>query len=327
MGAFKKFLSSDLIVTPFEVNKSFSFTGAAAFTGSDVGIDRFLGKNILNDFFTSGSNPQTGEIQRLDQELVYNSTKQLYYTNYLSSSYGDTPSEPFTVPGLDQTGDVRIGSASSAGRYENYIQTTLRTQHYFPTESNATIGVISIPTKLYGERIQPGTFSISAESGSITDDGNGGLYANSNYIGNIIYQHGLAILTLDQAGIGAGATYGSGVYGTASYGDTGAGGLIENIVTSSNAVCSFSSSYTLFETQYKCTVDSNEFSFTLNPTVISGSTDGTVYDFATGSYFDPYVTTVGLYNEAQDLIAVAKLGKPLPLNSTTDTNIIINIDR
>jgi hypothetical protein len=326
MGAFKKFLSSDLIVTPFEVNKSFSFTGAAAFTGSDVGIDRFLGKNILNDFFTSGSNPQTGEIQRLDQELVYNSTKQLYYTNYLSSSYGDTPSEPFIVPGLDETGDIRIGSASSAGRFENYLQTTLRTEHYFPTESNAVIGVISIPTKLYGERIQPGTFSISAESGSITDDGNGGLYQGDDYVGNIIYQHGLAILTNDSAGVGS-SLYGVGIYGTASYGTGEGTGLIDNIITSSNAVCSFSSSYTLFETQYKCTVDSNEFSFTLNPTVISGSTDGTVYDFVTGSYFDPYVTTVGLYNEAQDLIAVAKLGKPLPLNSTTDTNIIINIDR
>ena len=326
MGAFKKFLSSDLIVTPFEVNKSFSFTGAAAFTGSDVGIDRFLGKNILNDFFTSGSNPQTGEIQRLDQELVYNSTKQLYYTNYQSSSFGDEPTLPFIVPGLDETGDVRIGSASSAGRFENYLQTTLRTEHYFPTESNAVIGVISIPTKLYGERIQPGTFSISAESGSITDDGNGGLYQGDDYVGNIIYQHGLAILTNDSAGVGS-SLYGVGFYGTASYGDTGASGLINNIITSSNAVCSFSSSYTLFETQYKCTVDSNEFSFTLNPTVISGSTDGTVYDFVTGSYFDPYVTTVGLYNEAQDLIAVAKLGKPLPLNSTTDTNIIINIDR
>ena len=326
MGAFKKFLSSDLIVTPFEVNKSFSFTGAAAFTGSDVGIDRFLGKNILNDFFTSGSNPQTGEIQRLDQELVYNSTKQLYYTNYQSSSFGDEPTLPFTVPGLDETGDVRIGSASSAGRFENYLQTTLRTEHYFPTESNAIIGVISIPTKLYGERIQPGTFAISAESGSITDDGNGGLYQGDDYVGNIIYQHGLAILTSDSAGVGS-SLYGIGIYATSSYGAGDGTGLIENIVTSSNAVCSFSSSYTLFETQYKCTVDSNEFSFTLNPTVISGSTDGTVYDFATGSYFDPYVTTVGLYNEAQDLIAVAKLGKPLPLNSTTDTNIIINIDR
>ena len=326
MGAFKKFLSSDLIVTPFEVNKSFSFTGAAAFTGSDVGIDRFLGKNILNDFFTSGSNPQTGEIQRLDQELVYNSTKQLYYTNYQSSSFGDEPTLPFVVPGLDETGDVRIGSASSAGRFENYLQTTLRTEHYFPTESNAVIGVISIPTKLYGERIQPGTFTITAESGSITDDGDGGLYQEDDYVGNIIYQHGLAILTNDSAGVGS-SLYGVGIYGTSSYGTGEGTGLIDNIITSSNAVCSFSSSYTLFETQYKCTIDSNEYSFTLNPTVISGSTDGTVYDFATGSYFDPYVTTVGLYNEAQDLIVVAKLGKPLPLNSTTDTNIIINIDR
>lgn len=326
MGAFKKFLSSDLIVTPFEVNKSFSFTGAAAFTGSDVGIDRFLGKNILNDVFISGSNPQTGEVQRLDQELVYNSTKQLYYTNYQSSSFGDEPTLPFVVPGLDETGDVRIGPASSAGRFENYLQTTLRTEHYFPTESNAVIGVISLPTNLYGERIRPGTFTISAESGSITDDGNGGLYQGDDYVGNIIYQHGLAILTKDSAGVGS-SLYGVGIYGTSSYGIGKGTGLIENTVTSSNAVCSFSSSYTLFETQYKCTVDSNEFTFTLNPTVISGSTDGTVYDFATGSYFDPYVTTVGLYNEAQDLIAVAKLGKPLPLNSTTDTNIIINIDR
>jgi hypothetical protein len=61
--------------------------------------------------------------------------------------------------------------------------------------------------------------------------------------------------------------------------------------------------------------------------LISGSTEGTVYDFATGSYFNPYITTVGLYNEAQDLIAVAKLAKPLPSNNVTDTSIIINIDR
>jgi len=332
MGAFKKFLSSDLVVTPFEVNKSFSFSGAAALTGSTVGIDRYLGKNIQSTYFQSGSNPSTGQFAPLDQELVYNSVKQLYYSNYQSSSYGDQPSILTIVPGLNETGDVRIGSASSAGRFDNYLQTTLRTEHFFPTASNAIIGVVSVPTKLYGERIQPGTFKIEAESGSVTDDGNGSLYlrlggGSSTYVGNIIYQHGLAIITDDQGGAGSAGTYGIAAYGTASYGITEETGLIENLITSSNVICSFSSSYTLFETQYKCTIDSNEYSFTLNPTVISGSTDGTVYDFATSSYFDPYVTTVGLYNEAQDLIAVAKLGKPLPLNSTTDTNIIINIDR
>lgn len=324
MGAFKKFLSSDLIVTPFEVNKSFIFDGAAALTGSDVGIDRFLGKNIQSTFFTSGSNPQTGEIQRLDQELVYNSTKQLYYSNYQSSSYGDEPSVPFTVPGLDATGDMLIGSASSAGRFENYLQTTLRTEHYFPTESNAIIGVISIPTKLYGERIQPGTFRIEAESGSVVDDGNGGLYLGNTYVGNIIYQHGLAILTKDTEATGP--YYGSAVYGTDVYG-TGVNPFIENIITSPTVLCQFTSSYTIYETQYKCTVDTSEFNFSLNPSLISGSTDGTVYDFGTGSYFNPYITTVGLYNESQDLIAVGKLAKPLPSNNTTDLTILINIDR
>jgi hypothetical protein len=46
MGAYKQFLASDIVVTPFEVNKAFSFKGAAAMTASDVGIDRFLGTNI-----------------------------------------------------------------------------------------------------------------------------------------------------------------------------------------------------------------------------------------------------------------------------------------
>ena len=301
MTAFKQFLSSDLIVTPFEVNKGFSFVGAAALTGSDVGIDRFLGKNIDGLFNTSQA--LTGEVTSEYQSLVYNSIKQLYYSNYLSSSFGDEPSVPYVVPGLDSSGDVLLGSGNSAGRYENYLQTTLRTQHYYPTASNAIVGVVSVPSKLFGEYIQPGSFRITGESGSVYDDQNGGLYSGSTYVGNIIYQHGISIFT------------------------TGAVDLIENLVTSPNINCSFSSSYTIFETQYKCTINSNEYSFTLNPTVISGSTDGTVYDYVTGSYFNPYVTTVGLYNENQDLIAVGKLSQPLPLNSVTDTNILINIDR
>jgi hypothetical protein len=64
----------------------------------------------------------------------------------------------------------------------------------------------------------------------------------------------------------------------------------------------------------------------MNPTIISGS-EGQMYDFATGSYFAPYVTTVGLYDESYNLLAVAKLAKPLPTSRTTDTTILINFDR
>jgi hypothetical protein len=133
----------------------------------------------------------------------------------------------------------------------------------------------------------------------------------------------LVILTKDnQAG---GPYYGSAVYGTSLYG-AASNPFIENIITSPSVTCSFSSSFTIFETQYKCTFNSSEYNLTLNPSLISGST-GNIYDFATGSLFSPYVTTVGLYNENQDLIAVGKLAKPLPSSNVTDTTILINIDR
>ena len=81
-------------------------------------------------------------------------------------------------------------------------------------------------------------------------------------------------------------------------------------------------------------MNESEFNFSQNPSIISGSiTDNAItasnkpYDFATGSYFSPYVTTVGMYNEQHELFAVGKLGQPLPTSQTTDTTILVNIDR
>ena len=323
MTAFKQLLASDIIVTPFEVNKAFRFTGAAELTGSTVGIDRFLGQNIEGLFSLSEST--TGQVSTEYKRLIYDSARELYYSNYLSSSYGSSISVPFIVPGHDSTGNVLVGPTSSAGRFENYLETTLAYEKYFPTASDAIVGVISIPSKLYGDRIAPGSFTITSNSGSIVDDGNGNLYlvSDGEWCGNIIYQHGLAILTKDN--LAGGAKYGSAIYGTDVYG-AGPNPFIENTIVSPNVTCSFSSSFTIFETQYKCTFNSSEYNLTLNPSLISGST-GNIYDFATGSYFSPYVTTVGLYNENQDLIAVGKLAKPLPSSNVTDTTILINIDR
>ena len=43
MSAYKPLKPSDVVVTPFKVNKSFSFSGGNILTGSSVGIDRFYG--------------------------------------------------------------------------------------------------------------------------------------------------------------------------------------------------------------------------------------------------------------------------------------------
>jgi hypothetical protein len=144
--------------------------------------------------------------------------------------------------------------------------------------------------------------ALKTEHSIITQsDGIGNIISGSTNVGNVIYEHGMIILT--------------------------SGSFINNFITTPNLTCSFESTVTIYESQYKCTLRQNEFNFSQNPTLISGSSNsGKIYDFATGSYFDPYVTTIGLYNNNYELLAVAKLSQPLPLSSVTDTSILVNLD-
>lgn len=340
MGVYKQFLASDIVITPLELNKSFNYRGAASLTGSNVGIDRYLGLNS-SSLFNPITDPTTGQITTQYQRLVYNSIKQLYYTNYLNStaSYGSPVNTASIYPGSDPSGNVLVGSTSSAGLFYNYPQTTLTFAHYFPTSSDSIIGVLSIPASLYGNYIQPGSFNWIAESGSIYDDSEGNLILSSSgkVCGNIFYSHGIAVITSGSI-VSSGSLYGSSSYGTGSY-NVGPIGTIQNFITSTNVTCSFSSSLIIYETQYKCTARENEFNFSQNPSITSGSTANSssvgifytpgqyVNDFATGSYFQPYVTTIGLYNDDLQLLAIGKLAQPLPLSPTTDTTILVNIDR
>ena len=324
MSVFKQFQASDIIVSPFEVNKSFTFSGAASFTGSNVGIDRFLGKNLDSTLFNPSTDPTTGQITPQYQRLVYDSIKELYYSNYTNSpiSYGASPSTASSIPGANTEGDVLVGPTGSQGRYFNYPQTTLTFAKYFPTSSITSIGVISIPVGMFGNYIQPNSFIMTAPSGTISDDGEGNLRTNNKICGNIFYSHGIAELTSDDTP----DVYGVGTYGTSSYGGGTDANFVLNFVTASNVTIAFSSSLTIYETQYKCTARENEFNASLNPSIISGS-EGVPYNFATSSLFSPYVTTVGLYDEYQNLLAIGKLSQPLPSSPTTDTTILINIDR
>ena len=61
--------------------------------------------------------------------------------------------------------------------------------------------------------------------------------------------------------------------------------------------------------------------------IIIKSEDGQeIADFTTSSIFQPYVTTVGLYNEANELLVVGKLGQPIRTAQETDTTFILRWD-
>ena len=299
MAAYKQFLSSDVIVTPFEVNKGFIFT-ESEFTDSDVDIDRFEGVNntLINNVAPTGNNNDQYKV------LIYSSIKGLYYSNFTTSSFGSEPVSASILPGETPEGNVLRGPSNPVGRYENYLQSSLTQSRFIPTGSGDRIAAFSIPSRLFGDYIQPDSFIWEDNTNNVTftDDGEGNLISGSTVVGNIIYPHGMAVITNQDF-------------------------TMASLVSATNVTCSFSSSYEIFETQYKATVNEFEYNFSQNPSIISGSTDGSVYDFTTGSFFQPYATTIGLYNEAQELLAVGKLAQPYPLSRTTDTTFYINIDR
>jgi len=337
MSAFKQFTTKEVVITPFDANKKFSFVGNAL-TASDVGIEVYAGQNPTSSLFISSSSTPTGFVSIQNTTGVYNSVKQLYYTNYLTSSLGDNAVTQSIVPGVTRDDDEFVGPIQ-APRYNNYLQSSLTQSRYFPTGigNDGDLTVVSIPSKLFGENIVPSTFDLTYTSSgdlgfNIVDDGEGNLVINS---------------------ITGSAGYGSGVYGTLVYGTEG--GNIGDVVgqifyshgiavftTSSMAALgaemssslsnlsklsvNFSSSIRIYENQYKCVINENEFQFSLNPTLLSGSLDDVYYSYVTGSTFTPYITTVGLYNESNELLVVGKLSSAIPIAQQTDTTIIVNFD-
>lgn len=311
MSAFKQFTTKDVTITPFEADKGFRFVGNDI-SGSDVGIEIYSARNFE---YGSSNDSQTGFSTLLSASVVYHNVKQLYYSNYLTSSRGDDYITASVIPGVTPEDDRYVGPIQEP-IYENYLQSSLVQDRSLNAVSSGYTTVISIPTKLYGENIVPTTFEFlytgsPAINGGIgltlTDDGDGNIISGSDVIGQIFYSHGIVVI------------------------NGSVGKLAVDISENDNrrlteATVAFSSSITIYEQQYKCTVRENEFGYSLNPSLLTGSADNEYYSFVTGSYFTPYITTVGLYNENTELIAVGKLSQPVPISQYTDTTFVVNFD-
>jgi hypothetical protein len=154
--------------------------------------------------------------------------------------------------------------------------------------------------------------------------------ATSPIVGQIFYSHGIATLTtggLESMATSMSYYYltGSG-YGVGDYGQNIYGVAPTRIYPYLfPSTISFMSSYRIYENQYKCAIRENEFNYTQNPSARSGSGEF-YYSFVTGSYFSPYVTTIGLYNDNKELLVVGKLSQPIPISLYTDTTFIVNFD-
>lgn len=282
MSAFKRINKSDVVTLPYVANKTWRVSSSDL---STVGIYVYAGKKYTGSFNPNTELTSNGEYQR----LVYDSVNHYFYQSYSGSTFSKVQRES-TAYYTDQS----IYRASSS--YYDYSVLGL-TVKQFPTLSNSTIQVLSVPKNIIGNSIKPGTFAYSS-SFVTRDDKNGNLYSSSVLLGNIFYEEGMVVIT------------------NQSY----------QSLFASNYEISFQNEHEVYEKTIKCTILDREFNYSYNPSLQISGSKGYLTAKATASYFYPYITTVGLYNEANDLLAVAKLSQPLPMTSETDYNIIIKMD-
>lgn len=151
-----------------------------------------------------------------------------------------------------------------------------------------------------------------------------GLYTNR--VGNIIYDQGQIVWTNNIYLAGGerqlpGQTYDAG-FDYLKYRST-------KLITTNEAIC---------------VAGPSELNMTTNPTILInksgqcnpgigvnetgiGNEDGECYSFVTGSDFSPYITSVGLYNDAGELLVVGKLSTPLRKPTNCDTIFVLRWDQ
>jgi len=74
-----------------------------------------------------------------------------------------------------------------------------------------------------------------------------------------------------------------------------------------------------------CRARNGEFNYTENPSFISGSTGLVLYDTFIQNP-QTYITSIGMYNDNNELLAVAKLSKPLKKDFTKETLVRVKLD-
>lgn len=208
--------------------------------------------------------------------------------------------------------------------------------------SNSIAGIpdeffsISIGKNLYGNKIEPGSFElyIHPNSSSISDDTYGNLIVSesgtSYYVGNIFYEKGIAVIKHNT---------------TAPTSSINNSGL--KIISGSTVFLDYKASTTFERHEAVIKLLPTEFNFSsFNPSIsntvtVTGSkaTEFTnlnipsssqdnwkLYELMSSNIIIPYVTSIGLYNSERQLIAVAKLSKPIQRTFNTEQIFIIRFD-
>ncbi len=137
------------------------------------------------------------------------------------------------------------------------------------------------------------------ETGYLADRTEGGTMLQTAVVGNVFSKQGIVVIS------------------SADY-------RYNNILNSSYT-SSYRSTLTTYELSVLAKLDAGDFNLSLNPS-LTADDDVTYQSFVSSSVFDPYITTIGLYDDAGQLLAIGKLAQPIRKRSDVDMNFLIRID-
>jgi len=248
------------------------------------------------------------------------------------------------VPGVSPTRTVY-------GQYRNLVYGDENANFIFGTITASDFWAINIDRARYKEHLLKGTFNLKL-SGSynlqLTD--NSGMVSTDTYLDcGRVYQ-----IISGSSGVafsGTGYSPSSGSYGLflpdiatillnplalsqsinldpTRTSDTN----VDNIGKLFRAISGSGASYFQLNSEETVTSDfvfvrsrNAEFNYSENPSFISGSTGDVLYSAFINSP-QTYITTVGFYNDTNDLLAVAKLSKPLTKDFTKESLVRVKLD-
>jgi hypothetical protein len=333
--AFKRFDSEDFVVS------SDSITSTLWSTGNPT----------LTSFFTSS-------VQEAGSSGNY------YLSVYQTSSTEDTAAVQFDIVYCDLlgSGSTLFNSAvpensptkTMYGQYRALILEDENANFLFGASTNVITGsnfwVLSMERARYKESLFPGSLNL-------TLSGSGGfikLTDNSNDVSINTFIGSTRVFQLVSGSNGSGLNGSGYVAGSGSYGlvfpDLGTILLNPSAISQSIRVApsrsnnsegfnnrrlynsiSLGASFTL-NSQETITSDyvfvrarNSEFNYSENPTFISGSTGEVIYDNFINQP-QTYITTVGMYNDQNELLAVAKMSRPLLKDFTKEALVRVKLD-
>jgi hypothetical protein len=251
------------------------------------------------------------------------------------------------------------------GQYRNLVYGDAESAVNFGAGNtdSADLIAIQVDRNRYKESLFPGTFNLTLKNGSavvkLTDDSNVTTtinYVDGGRVFNIISGSNGTTTTAPPLSGGVTGSTAQGNYGlflpdiglillnplaltassavggiglSLSTGNTVAASSANHdniyLVIQSGASFALNSQETVSSDYVFVRVRNQEYNYTTNPSFVSGSTGTFIYSNFINSP-QTFPTTVGLYNDNNELLAVAKLSKPLTKDFTKEALIRVKLD-